>query len=397
VWNGGVTIGASGGGVSSFWAMPSYQSANASALHVIGPASSGSTCSARSGFCREVPDVSADADPATGYVIYWSGGGPTQNPWQVVGGTSGAAPAWAALIALANASSACNGAPIGFADPGLYNAAASAYGSDFHDPTSGTNDMTGTNGGQFAAGPGYDMATGLGSPNGSALATGLCSDAVALANPGPQHSIAGDPVSLQVTAFDTRGAPVRFGAAGLPAGLSINPSSGKIGGRPRRVGTSTVTLSAIDSAGTAGHTSFTWTIQGNPKLSRVSLSQVAAARGTLSFTLAAGRGAPKIKTVSVAPPRGLRFTKSRSKVSVTGLGGRRVKFSVSLQHGQLVLKFRAPAKRVRVTIAYPRLRASGALVSQLAHHRASRVTLSLRVTDVLGLLTRLTTKVKPSG
>ena len=134
----------------------------------------------------------------------------------MVGGTSGAAPAWAALIALANASSGCNGTAIGFANPALYNAAATNYAADFNDTTSGHNDMTGTNGGQFAAGSGYDMATGLGSPNGSALASAMCTDAIALANPGAQHSIVGSAVSLQINGADTRGANVSFSATGLP-------------------------------------------------------------------------------------------------------------------------------------------------------------------------------------
>jgi subtilase family serine protease len=66
VWNDGVTVGAGGGGVSSFWPMPTYQSAAPSSLRVINSGSSGSACGASSGDCREVPDVSADADPATG-------------------------------------------------------------------------------------------------------------------------------------------------------------------------------------------------------------------------------------------------------------------------------------------------------------------------------------------
>ena len=75
VWNDGVTVGAGGGGVSSFWSMPSYQSAAPASLHVINSGSTGSDCGASSGYCREVPDVSADADPGTGYVIYWNGNG----------------------------------------------------------------------------------------------------------------------------------------------------------------------------------------------------------------------------------------------------------------------------------------------------------------------------------
>jgi hypothetical protein len=64
VWNDGAGIGAGGGGISTFWSMPAYQSGAPSFLHVINSNSSGSNCAASSGDCREVPDVSADGDPA---------------------------------------------------------------------------------------------------------------------------------------------------------------------------------------------------------------------------------------------------------------------------------------------------------------------------------------------
>jgi subtilase family serine protease len=399
VWNDGVRVGASGGGISTFWKMPSYQVEAPAFLHVVNGGSSGSPCGAGSGECREVPDVSADASPATGYVIYWNGTGAAglgqPQGWQVVGGTSGAAPAWAALIALANASSACSGTRVGFANPALYNAAASNYAANFNDTTSGNNDMTGSNLGQFAAGPAYDMATGLGTPNGAALTVALCADSVSLGNPGAQRSTLNTPVSLQIRGSDTRGARVQFSATSLPAGLSINSSSGKVTGRPRRLGTSTVTVTATNAVGAAAHVAFAWTIQTKPTLSRVSLSRVGAARPGLSFTITAGRDAPKLKSVSVTLPRGLRFTRSRATVKVTGRGNRRVKYTVSLQHGTLVLKLRTAAPQVHVTITYPRLQAGGSLVSALARHRASRVGLTVRATDALKRTTRLTAKVKP--
>lgn len=394
VWNDGPSVGASGGGVSSFWTMPAYQADANSSLHVVNPGSSGSTCAASSGYCREVPDVSADADPGTGYVIYWNGdgsAGPTSTRgWQVVGGTSGAAPAWAALFALANASSACNGAPIGFANPSLYSAASSNYAGDFNDVASGSNDLTGTNLGQFQAGPGYDMATGLGSPNGTALTTSLCADAIDLANPGTQRSVTGKPVSVQMHGFDTHGAPLFFSASGLPAGLFIN-SSGLVGGRPRRVGTSIVTVTATDQPGTSAQTTFAWTIQGNPTLSHVSLSSVGAARPRLSFTVGAGRGAPLLRTLTVALPHGLHFTRSRPRVTISGRRGKHLRFTPSLHHGTLVLKLRAAARQVHVTISYPRLRAGGSLVA----HRSARVTVTVRVTDSGNLTTKLASRLRP--
>ena len=61
--------------------------------------SSGTPCGAPAGSrCREVPDVSADADPNTGYLIYWTSDAPaTQTGWWQAGGTSAAAPLWAGL------------------------------------------------------------------------------------------------------------------------------------------------------------------------------------------------------------------------------------------------------------------------------------------------------------
>jgi hypothetical protein len=347
-----------------------------------------------------VPDVSADGDPATGYMIYWNGansarpGAPVG--WQAVGGTSGAAPAWAAMIALTNASARCAGVPIGFANPALYHAAATAYSSDFNDVTSGNNDMTELNAGMFPAGSGYDMATGLGTPNASALAATMCTDAIALANPGAQRSLLGSTVNLKISAVDTRGAAVTYSATGLPSGLSLDTSTGKITGRPKRLGTSTVTIGAADAAGTAAQTAFRWTIQAAPKLSRTSLSSVGAARPKLAFTVNAGKDAPELKSIGVTLPRGLHFTKSRATVTVTGRNGRRLKFTVGLQHVALVLKLKSTAQQVRVTISSPRLAASGSLTSALARHHAARVALTVRVTDAGKRTTRLSTKVKPS-
>ena len=158
VWNSYGSGG--GGGVSQLWSLPAYQST----AHV--PASS--PCGATGG-CRQVPDVSASADPYHGYSVYCSirnacgSGG-----WLAFGGTSGAAPLWAAASALLN--EACGPARrIGFANPALYAAAGA-----LHDVTTGNNDALGVNGGAYAAAAGYDLATGLGTPDVAALAGVLC-------------------------------------------------------------------------------------------------------------------------------------------------------------------------------------------------------------------------------
>lgn len=172
-WNdSSIRTGAGGGGVSSFHVMPSYQADAPSALHVVNHDSSGAPCHAPTGsYCREVPDVSADADRSTGYLIYFDGA------WSPNGGTSAAAPLWAALLALADASPSCKDQAIGFANPSLYDAAAISYAADYHDVTSGNNDYSPDRNstGLYPATTGYDMATGLGTPIASNLVATLCS------------------------------------------------------------------------------------------------------------------------------------------------------------------------------------------------------------------------------
>ncbi|MGA8870839.1 MAG: S53 family peptidase [Candidatus Acidiferrales bacterium] len=130
--------GATGGGVSEVFALPSYQRG-------------AKVPRAPNGFIgRGVPDVSGDADPETGYNVVVDG------QHTVIGGTSAVAPLWAGLLALINQSVGKN---VGYVNPLLYAANAE---KTFHDITSGSN-------GDYSAGPGWDACTGLGSPDGTAL------------------------------------------------------------------------------------------------------------------------------------------------------------------------------------------------------------------------------------
>ena len=84
---------------------------------------------------------------------------------------------------------------------------------------------------------------------------------VKIASPGPQEGIAGSPVSVGVSACDSHsGESLSYLATGLPAGLSISPTSGTITGIPTTPGTSTVTLTASDGTGAYATTTFTWTV-----------------------------------------------------------------------------------------------------------------------------------------
>ncbi|MDH6578396.1 S53 family peptidase [Kitasatospora sp. MAP5-34] len=170
VWNRGA--GASGGGVSQVW---SLDSATGFQAGVTGAGYSGTPCHAAAGqACRQVPDVSALADPTHGYLV--AVGVENGNEyWGTIGGTSGAAPAWAAVLAVADASVYCaaNG-PVGQINHALYSQLAHSAG--LRDITVGNNDLTasGYTGGNYQAGQGYDLATGLGTPNGYIVATVLC-------------------------------------------------------------------------------------------------------------------------------------------------------------------------------------------------------------------------------
>jgi hypothetical protein len=83
---------------------------------------------------------------------------------------------------------------------------------------------------------------------------------VTVTNPGDQTGTVGTPASLQIQASDTDGGRLSYSAAGLPAGLSINSSTGLISGTPTSAGSSSATVTATDATGPSGQTSFTWTI-----------------------------------------------------------------------------------------------------------------------------------------
>ncbi len=146
-WNGGsISAGAGGGGISTVWAIPSYQSGVGS-----------STTN------RNVPDVSLAADPNTGYSIYVNGA------WNIYGGTSCAAPIWSGFVACVNQSRVAAGkGTLGFANTLIYSIGkGSRYATDFHDIADNSTNLS------YHAIAGYDNATGWGTINGAGLFTDL--------------------------------------------------------------------------------------------------------------------------------------------------------------------------------------------------------------------------------
>jgi hypothetical protein len=222
-WN---DAGAGGGGQSTYWTMPSWQAALPSA--VAAPGASGASCGAPAGtLCREIPDLSADADPdlgmqtdtqfqfkddvgSPGYSMYCGTpnctltslvgvpGLPATPPtlpegsggWYPIGGTSLATPTTASAALLWDEEAEAKGIPggLGFLNPALYGVAAnpSDYANDFFDITTDSNDAqydstdcpSGCNTSQlYKAATGYDMASGLGSYNAANLGSDLVAQA----------------------------------------------------------------------------------------------------------------------------------------------------------------------------------------------------------------------------
>lgn len=86
-------------------------------------------------------------------------------------------------------------------------------------------------------------------------------DTVTVTNPGSQTSTANTAVSLQIHATSSGGNTLSYAASSLPAGLTINSSTGLISGTPTTAGTSSVTVTATDTTGPSGSTTFSWTVK----------------------------------------------------------------------------------------------------------------------------------------
>ena len=195
-WNG------SGGGVSTTYPVPNYQqSMNMAAL-------------GGSNSMRNIPDVALTA--AVQMFLICNNG-----EWISVGGTSAAAPLWAGFIALANQQAGANGQPaVGFLTPTLYAIGnGSDYSNDLHDIAAGSNG--------FAAIPGFDLATGWGTPAGQPLINDLTAmpsaPSFALSAAPTAVSVAdgsGTSASIQITLHNGFSGSVTLSVLGLPSGVT---------------------------------------------------------------------------------------------------------------------------------------------------------------------------------
>ena len=218
---GGTIGGAGGGGTSQLEPEPSFQQ---------GVQNTGS---------RQIPDVSSNADPATGVAEYdlYNGG------WFQVGGTSEACPVWAGYVAIADQGRALmGGSPLtGYTQtlPALY----SLPYSDFNDVTVGDDQSTNYSFDQFAFGvdapnppakPGYDLDTGLGTARADLLVPDLAAfglaTKIAVTTQAPANVISGDSFGLTATVEDQDGqvnsnfnGNVTLSLAANPGGTTFNP------------------------------------------------------------------------------------------------------------------------------------------------------------------------------
>jgi hypothetical protein len=403
VWNStwntgsGTASGAGGGGVSSFWGLPTYQSGFAIAQSSV-------TCIVPRGTsCREVPDVSADSDINTGYSIFYN------RHWSIFAGTSAAAPTWAALAALADASVACSGKTVGFANPALYQAARTSYATYFNDVTSGNNSFGGLSG--FSAAGGYDMASGLGSPKGGAVAAAMCGSTwtppppppaapaptsppvVTLAHPAAQSARVGQSLRLQLHATDSARQALTYHASGLPAGLSVAAGTGLITGSPKRAGKTSTTITVTDASGSTAQAAIAWNIAGRPTITG-GLTVNAKGRPSLSLKVGAGTNAPAIQSIVVVPSKQVRFAKRTRDlargITVRSGSGHRLKSVAKLRGGDLVVTLRSAAVRtasLRVTVPAITLIKVKKAAPGKRHRAAALQSLTVTVTDALAFRT----------
>jgi hypothetical protein len=206
--------GDGGGGLSPFEARPAYQNGVAG----------------RTGKGRITPDVAFDADPETGVPVYDSFNNGTETPWVEMGGTSFAAPAWAALVAITDQGRALAGMASLDGPTQTIPAVYELPAGDFHDVTGGR-----------PAVPGYDPATGRGSP----VAYRFANDLVPAGNVATHFRVvtttawttAGTALAITVTALDANNNPVvgyhgtvhfksSDARAGLPADYTFTARDG---------------------------------------------------------------------------------------------------------------------------------------------------------------------------
>jgi kumamolisin len=281
----------SGGGISpDAIAIPAWQQI----AGVINSSNKGSTT------LRNGPDVSANAN-----FSFYVCADQTTCTANSYGGTSFAAPMWAAFLALANQQ---NGTPIGFINPTIYaQNVTSSYGTDFHDITSGTS-------GSYSAVIGYDLVTGWGSPTAAlinALSTASKTPSFSItASPGTVSILQGNSGSSTISTSTAGGfnSAIALSASGQPGGVSVSFNPASIAAPGSGNSSLSITVAATVAAGTYTIT-VTGTGGGLTRTTSVSLIVTSPSSGGF--------------TISVSPTSGSlrRGTSGYAVVTTTVSGG----------------------------------------------------------------------------
>ena len=200
VWNGlALGYGGTGGGVSSYWSVPNFQTSTVEGIGYL-------TFNGGSATSRNVPDVAAVGDPTTGVGVYshMNGG------WVQLGGTSVGSPIWAGYLTIIDAGLQYAGiGNLGWFNPLLYAVGYPAYvpSSWMFDVTQGSNGYAPGHGGYggYSNGQGYSNTTGCGSLDGSVLSTQLLISGKQPGNkPGPITSFTYSKVTYNSATFRWR-------------------------------------------------------------------------------------------------------------------------------------------------------------------------------------------------
>jgi subtilase family serine protease len=250
VWNRGGDVGGSGG-ISPAVAIPVWQ------LGLDMTTNHGST------YFRNIPDVALTADNV--YVFAFNQGGG-------VGGTSCAAPLWAALTALINQQAAQLGQPpVGFLNPALYALCRGTnYAKTFHDITTGNNTNTNSPANFFAV-PGFDLCTGWGTPAGTNLINALTIQDNLGVMPPTSFSASGlvggpfTPTNWSVTLTNSGADSLAWSLGDALAWLTVSASNGTLAAQ----GTTNIQLQLVNANGLSAGTYLAALLVTNQSLSRV--------------------------------------------------------------------------------------------------------------------------------
>ncbi len=280
-----------GGGISAYTAKPAYQSDKVPGVGTL--------------VRRAVADVAFNADPSTGQFVAVMPAGTSTVNWVSAGGTSLSTPQWAGLVAMANALRVQSGkTPIGAPHATLYNQIATVpgtYAAAFGDILTGANGTCSS----CAAKVGYDVPTGLGTPNASALLSSLAGAAVVPAAPVVSDaSISGKAgVALTFTVSATSSSALTYALTNAPAGMTIS-AAGVVGWASPVAGTFAVTVTATSaSTGTSGKGVLTVVIAKAtpPTISAPALTGVAGKALTGSITVSSPSGSGLTINISGVP------------------------------------------------------------------------------------------------